>query len=466
MNFFETVYKTLKEHQAKTLIYWSNGTSTGKSLVEKISGIRSLLLRFGTKSTEEILIATPVGENLVSAILAVMAVGAIPVLPPAGSSSFKLVKLIWQRKIRRIVVNRTSFSLQMLAFFSSLKIIEVFNVKEGGPDFSIKTVLPHQSALISHTSGSTGKPKAIYRSHKVLLAQHETLKESFPPFEEQIDFPLFPNILLHNLCTGTVSVLPDIKKFNLQFLDPAKILLQIQQQTPHTITGNVYYFKKLLSYCQLHNIKIEAVEALGIGGSPVPEGLIQELKMYFIKTDIYIIYGSSEAEPIAIRKSEEEIGNYSDGYCVGSPAPGIEISFDITGAINISENETIEPGEIKVRGKHVATTGDWLRTGDWGYMKNNKLFLTARAGNETIKNGTQHYQIEHVLHNLQGVEKAAAIVYQDGFEIYYSGTAHSEIIEKALSENFPKVIFKKISLMKDLPTDNRHYSKILYEKLK
>ncbi|WP_207532791.1 AMP-binding protein [Desertivirga arenae] len=466
MNFFETIYTTLKNDQAKTFIYWTYGSSTGKSLLEKISGIKTLLSCSRTNSTHEVLIATQVGEDLISAILAAMSLGAIPVLPPAGNSPLQLLKLIRRRKIRRIIVSRASFSLRLAAFFTSFKIIELAKAKRGSVNFSLKTLLPHHIGLITHTSGSTGRPKAIYRSHKVLLAQHEVLKQCFPPFEAQVDFPLFPNILLHNLSSGTVSLLPEIKNFDLGLLEEGEIVQQLQKKRPHTLTGNVYYFKKLLKYFSTRKITINGVRALGIGGSPVPEILIKELKEFFPQTEIYIIYGSSEAEPIAIRRCEEAIKDLTYGYCVGNAAPGVEIEIDKTSSLLISDTETVHVGEIKVKGKHVATAGEWLKTGDWGYIKNDLLYLTARSGNERIHNGLQHYQIEQVLSNVDDVEMAAAIIVPDGVEVFYTGRAEETILREALTINFPGANIKKTSKIKNLPVDTRHRSKVLYEKLK
>ena len=70
--------------------------------------------------------------------------------------------------------------------------------------------MPNQPALIAHTSGSTGQPKQIVRTHAVLSAQHAVLKAVFPPWPGQQDFPLFPNVLLHNLASGAASILPKV----------------------------------------------------------------------------------------------------------------------------------------------------------------------------------------------------------------------------------------------------------------
>lgn len=126
INFFNTVFQSLLINKEKELIVWplGNGTShyyTGDDIIEKIAAMRMALLRQHVNPLQSVLLAKPVSIDLVCALFALQAVGA----------------------------------------------------------------------LVSYSSGSTGNAKAVYRSHKVLLAQHEVLKEVFPSWPGQIDSPLF-----------------------------------------------------------------------------------------------------------------------------------------------------------------------------------------------------------------------------------------------------------------------------------
>ncbi|HEX8503842.1 MAG TPA: AMP-binding protein [Hymenobacter sp.] len=136
-----------------------------------------------------------------------------------------------------------------------------------------------QAALISHSSGSTGTPKEVTRSHRILLAQHEVLKQVFPPWAGQRDFHLFPNALLHNLSVAIVSVLPQVPWSNIPQLNPEVVVRQIAHEEVQTLTGNVFYLQRLLPALRAWPGGFPTVAGVGVGGSPVPKGLLQGLQL-------------------------------------------------------------------------------------------------------------------------------------------------------------------------------------------
>lgn len=470
MNFYSNIHFVLKTYPDRELIIWpdeKHPISTGKSILQKVNSIAGKLKAAKVQMGEEVLIAVPVSPELISGILAIMAIGAVPVLPPAAIKLNGIYNLVKTRKIKFVLIEKLPIALKFSALLLGIKVISTANTSHS--DFLAKpeNVDPDQAALISHSSGSTGNSKAIKRSHTVLLAQHQVLNQVFPPLDSQNDFPLFPNVLLHNLCNGTLSILPQIAGFKLKNLNAEVIFKQLLTLPITTLTGNVFYFQKILEYAKKHNIYLNGVKALGIGGSPVPEYLAYELKTVFQNADIFIIYGSSEAEPIAIRKIDSEKQDPANGYCVGEIVSAIAIQINSIGNLNFKNGGAIPVGEIEVKGPHVAVenTNKWLKTGDFGYIYDQKLFLTGRKGNETIYKGVQHYQIEHVLQHTKNVDMAAAIVSTEGFQIFVKGTITETQVRTVLENEFPSNIFNKINLVDKIATDDRHLSKILYNML-
>jgi acyl-CoA synthetase (AMP-forming)/AMP-acid ligase II len=170
----------------------------------------------------------PVGTGLIFSLLAVMASGAVPVLPPAARPS-NLLRIIRKEKIRVVFTGKNlPFPIRWLAKALGLSLVNMNEMtNSSGAWLPPQQVPPDQPALITHSSGSTGSSKVIYRSHCVLTAQHLALKTAFPPRPEQHDFPLFPNILLHNLAVGTATVFPDLPGFSVLRMAPARIVGQI-----------------------------------------------------------------------------------------------------------------------------------------------------------------------------------------------------------------------------------------------
>ncbi|XWW44074.1 acyl--CoA ligase [Fibrella sp. USSR17] len=473
-NFFGCLYDKLLENAAQELIVWpeAGGSArayTGAAILERVSVIRHELTERGIHPGQSVMLAMPVSFDLICSLLAIMAQGAVPVLPPANASRFDLVSLLKQTGIRGVMVQKApGLLLAGLARLLRLQLVPVAPLKVwSGTYLPPQLVDPEQPALISHSSGSTGKPKAIRRSHRVLTAQHYALSASFPPWVGQRDFPLFPNILLHNLAVGTVSVLPDLPGFSLARMNPARIVAQLVRQQVHTLTGNVYYFQHLLRYLNDHPAQITHVRAVGIGGSPVPDTLIHSLQPYFPAADLFVIYGSSEAEPIAVRNTRQQSVTPRSGYPVGTVHPAIQVTIRPEGLLTLPNGTSYIVGEIQVRGDHVASNGnDWLATGDFGYIdKTDQLILTGRRGNERIHQGVQHYQIEHMLSAVTGVERVAARSGENDFTIYVQGTATEAAIRYVLDQHFPAGICPTIQFRAELPVDARHLSKIRYKQL-
>lgn len=477
-NYYELIHDQLSRHADSELVIWpdedrakpASTAYTGGAILDRVAAIRTELARRNVQPGQPVMLGMPVTFDLICSLLAIMAHGAIPVLPPAAASLRTLLLLLRHGNIRAILTHRKPAPpLSWLLRLAGITPVCTENSPDApGQWLPPQRVAPDQPALISHSSGSTGVAKSIRRSHRVLLAQHQALDEAFPFWPGQRDFPLFPNILLHNLALGTVSILPALPGFKLAALEPVRIVQQIVDQHVQTMTGNVYYYQSLLRYLQTHPQTFPDVRAVGIGGSPVPEGLVHLLKTHFVQATIYIIYGSSEAEPIAVRAVGPEPLNPRAGYTVGAIHPSLQVAIRPMGTLVFTDGTAQAVGEITVKGPHVTVADlDWLLTGDFGYLNDaDELVLTGRRGNERVHRGVQHYQVEHVLAHVAGVERVAALATERGFTVYIQGKAAETDLLIALSANFPEGLINHLYFRPTLPVDARHLSKIRYDQLR
>lgn len=254
-NFFQTIDQTLRANPEKELLVWHNSEKaavptrfTGQAILDRVSIIGQQLIRGDVKTGQKVLIGLPVGFDLICSMLAVMGLGAVPVLPPAAASERLLFTLIRHERIKVMITGQKLSNPQAWA----LKILKIEQIPTatlppaGAGWLMPRPVDPAQLALVSHSSGSTGKPKSIQRSHQVLSAQHHVLKNLFPAWPGQRDFPLFPNILLHNLAVGTTSILPNIPWPAFTNLEPATLVRQILNEQVNSLTGTVFTFGNCL----------------------------------------------------------------------------------------------------------------------------------------------------------------------------------------------------------------------------
>ena len=179
-----------------------------------------------------------------------------------------------------------------------------------------------------------------------------------------------------------------------------------------------------------------------------------------------MIYGATEVEPIALRpyvKGEDP----SWGYAVGTPVDCLD-GIEIRNPQPIRMGQRwVQAGEITVCGPHVLTTQHaWHATGDFGFIEDGQVFLTARSGNTEPCEGYQHYQIEHVLRLEEGIAQVAVHTKAEVLEVAYCGSIDTTKVRQYVELYFPAIARINVYKKKRIPLDTRHHSKILYNQIR
>jgi len=493
-NFAERLFSSLRAHPARAVLCWpaarpgaSATTLSGAELLGRVHAWQQALEFAGPLPPgAPVLLAQPGSPELVAALLAVLGLGAVPVLPPAGATARQLLALLRAERIGHVAT--TPGARRWLAGPGRLLGCRCVAATPAAsepaapaPTPLLRPVPPGQPALVSHSSGSaSGRPTAVRRSHEVLQQQHEALRQQFPPWAGQRDFPLFPNVILHNLAVGALSVVPDLAG-GLARLAPGRVLAQLAAERVQTLTGNVFYFNALLDELRRQPATFPAVRALGVGGSPVPEQLLAALRPWFPRATLHVIYGASEAEPIAVRAVAAEALDPRRGYCVGPPVAGLRVQLRQPAPVWLPAPTPPPPGgpapeptvagEILVAGPHVARpagAAEYLATGDYGYFDAaGQLWLVGRRGAAGLVRGVGHYQLEHYLRQLPGVDQVAARPLASGgqFELFVVGSRPAAEVRAAVAEAFGEGLLGPVRYRPRLPVDGRHLSKIRYDLL-
>lgn len=469
------------------------------------------LLELGLKPGDRILVMVPMSIALYEIMLACLKAGIIIVFidpwvgfkkirefalqtsPRAFISTMKGNILRWIPGILpsfefNITIGKSLFGL---GTYSLEELIE--NNSEECDIYEVEEDYP---ALITFTTGSTGIPKGVERSHGFLFLQHQILTEHLGTKREDIDLTMLPVFVLNSLANGSTSVLPAMDTRNVSRAEPALLAQQFKDMHITTSVASPIVFEKLVTHMASMEDNFPEVRALYTGGAPVSRELIISLKNIVPNGKVYILYGSTEAEPIASISAEEileetvpptEIGL---GLCVGLPDPNIEIGIIPASEENLDSLNLLpigETGEIAVCGPHVnkgyyknpiaeqqnkiklENGSVWHRTGDAGYVdKNGRLFLLGRISQRITREDKIYYplQIEPVINTLESVEKSAYFTVSNGLIVLaYTDngksvvTAENAIRKKIEELNLP---CDKIIRVKEIPMDPRHNSKINY----
>jgi acyl-CoA synthetase (AMP-forming)/AMP-acid ligase II len=357
---------------------------------------------------------------------------------------------------------------------------------------------PSAPALIRFTSGSTGAPKAAVRTHGFLVEQLRAIESNLHLQDGQIDLVTMPMFMLPNLAAGVTSIIPAADVRAPGRIDPAPLVRQIQERRVDRLTASPALFHRLADYCARHQITLDSLRRLDTGGAPVFPGLLDALRRLAPQAEIVAVYGSTEAEPIALLRHDDisdtdrQAMATGAGLLAGRPVPDLRVRLLRVGTppplatLTEPEFEALcappgQPGEIVVSGPHVHpgqaedAGGDptklrsgnviWHRTGDAGrFDDTGRLWLLGRtsARLEDARGVLYPFQLEAAVLTDGRVRHAALVAIKGRRVLVVQPTDPSS--PPPLPE-WVRSQVDEVRLMRRLPLDRRHNAKVDYVQL-
>jgi acyl-CoA synthetase (AMP-forming)/AMP-acid ligase II len=497
-------------------------------LAQQIKHYQALWHKKGWQTNDRIIVIIKPSTQLYAIALSLLALGMTPVFIDTGMGREKIKMAIEDANARAIISMKAllkwfwlippMWTLERLAIdekgfgFQSLAK-QLLTIKSPAPLAAIQTVTRSVSdhGLISFTSGSTGRPKGADRTHYSLIQQHLAIRSHWPDNESDIDCPCFPVMVLHNLSCGMTTVMPKVDLAQPAQVDGAQVIQQIEQYQITRISGAPAYIQGLVDYSIKHKKTNHSVTTLVVGGATVSIELAKGILVAFPNAYSRIVYGSTEAEPIAsidiadyLTQFEQNTGcsnGYNKGYLVGQPAEQVELLIANVSAQTVTEQSLLkqvvkigEVGEILVSGKHVLkqyvdnpkanadnkikrAANDkndhfpvWHRTGDTGFLDGTgQLWLTGRVKDTLVFKGgaIQPYPLEQAIDNLSGILRSALIHCNDALHLFVQTTEQSsQTLSDGLQNEIKSILAAagiddvQIAVIQTMPVDGRHNSKI------
>jgi len=365
-------------------------------------------------------------------------------------------------------------------------------------DDDVHPVDPDDPALVTFTSGSSGEPKGANRTHGFLLAQHRALAAEFSAREEDVDMPMFPVFALNNLASGVPSIVPAMDFRRVEKVDAGRVLRQMHTHGVTTCTASPPFFDRIAEHLAVHPDIKPRLRRLLTGGAPVSDAQLRTWRKALPDPELLVVYGSTEAEPVAHLTAEERLAAVNDlrpgtpGYCVGHPSERVKTKLIRIVDGPVDRPDELPPGEIGeliVTGDHVCrdyyrnpqavrdnkiTDPDgtvWHRMGDTGSFDTAGRFWIAGRVHSTIhrRGGLLHPQLveQAARGDDDRIRRIAAVGLDDRAVLVVETDAGEEMkqdIAKRLAAAGIEIdeIDEIVLTREPLPVDPRHNSKIDY----
>jgi len=471
------------------------------TLDERVDTVVSNFTKNGLRPGDKILVAVPLSIETYVVMLATLKAGMVVMFVDPGQPVSQIARILRKHPPAALVGTKSMHWLRYLLpelrkiprrFVVGKKAngaITICSDEYRGRAQPVIARSSADSAMLTFTSGTGGSPKAVVRTHGFLREQLAMLSRVAPAQNGDIDLVAMPMFVLFNLANAITSVIPAADMKRPGRADPRVILQQLLSEN-------------LANYCLNGGETITDLRVISTGGGPVGPTLMRRLAAVAPNATVKAVYGSTEAEPIAVIHNEqvslhdEAQMREGNGLLAGRPVRGCAVRILQAGseqALGPFSDEafanyclpTGSIGEIVVSGSHVLTSYEdpvatrknkirvqgtvWHRTGDAGYFDDSgRLWLVGRcAAALHDRHGTVYtFQVEYAVSAVRGVRRAALIARNNERVLVLETSGkefRTELVRTArcIADN----AIDRIITVRRIPVDSRHDAKIDYPAL-
>lgn len=436
------------------------------------NGVRAaaMLRRQGVAPGDAVAIMLPTGAEFFAAFVGALMAGAVPVpiYPPVRRATLgeylrRQAGILDNAGAAVLVVTAEAkpVSRFLMAQVASLRAVATPGELLGSSDGTeIVTRAPDDLALLQYTSGSTGNPKGVELTHANLLANIRAMGRALEVTGDDVFvswLPLYHDMGLIGAWLGSLYFgIPLVLMSPLAFIArPERWLLAI-----HRHRGSLSAAPNFAYDLCVDKIEDERIRDLDLscwrfscnGAEPVSARTLRRFNERFAAyglgpTTVNPVYGLAECSvgltfpplgrtPRILRVREKPFRERNLIEPLGADeSPGLEMvgcGFPLPGhEVRIADPADRELGERAVgrvqfrgpsatRGYHrnpeatrALRHGDWLDSGDYGFLDAGELFITGRAKDLIIRAGRNiyPYDLEQAVGELPGVRKGGVAVF-------------------------------------------------------
>ena len=491
-------------------------TITYRQLAERANLFARGLTEYGISPGTRAALMLPPGVDMFALVFALLQTGVVPVMVDPAIGLRNVTPCLAESGPQVYFGSGLTHALRVLFGWgrASLRLnLTLADVARAGAKSSApasQTIDPQAEAAIVYTSGSTGLPKGAIYTAANFSAQIEILSNALQLRGDEIDLPAFPLFAMIDCLLGVTAVIPDMRFPPPGKVNPALMVNAIQTRQVNTVFVSPAALARITHYgARTDGLRLDSLKKVITAGAPAPAE-IQEQFVSLMPADgeLFGVYGSTEALPVSIVSSREILGEtrylstQGMGVCVGRPVQGMNVQILPISDEALSTVEALPTGKIgeiavcgaAVTGKYVGREvsnrlakiipahGETIhRMGDLGYFDDRgRLWYCGRKSQRVITPaGTLFTEpVEGIFNAHPAVYRSALVAVQRAgeteawlwVELYPSASTmdknqlKSELFEMAKSHEITGTI-TNILFHPAFPTDVRHNSKIIREKL-
>ncbi|MDR2913334.1 MAG: AMP-binding protein [Tannerella sp.] len=419
------------------------------------------LRREGIGAGQYVLVFVPLSIELYTAMIGAWSIGAVPIFIDFSRGAKFVNDSI--RRLRPDMIICDPITGFVRNIYAQMRRIKMLKINQSDQPVDIVKLKAGHPAILTFTSGSTGIPKVAVRTHEFLVNQYNALTAYLDFDENHVDLGTLPVFTLANLASNMTTLLPD--KNYLSKINARRLSAKMDSERVTRAICSPALMERLLAYSSLPSLKCAY-----LGGGPVYPRLLEKIRK---SVDIRIVYGSTEAEPIAsvrwIDVSPEDRQKIAAGagLLVGDVVPEVACRISAEKEILVSGRTVLQgyldgigDKENKIRDGAVV----WHRTGDAGYIdEQGRLWLLGRVS-QAIHDGKgtlYPFCIECVLDAHFGIRGAILSHKGERIVVIEEGITNPDDVLNRLK---PFHIMSVIAIKK-IPMDKRHGAKIDYRRL-
>jgi len=500
------LYDNAKSFGDRIAFFEGNKKYTYKEIAQMTKYAQGVLSKAGVKKHSNIILLEPISVRMYVSLMAIWSLGAsVIVFDPTATADY-IEKCLTRVKPDFFIGCKKAFLLKLKLpalrkaehSFATDKLFSKKAFNDENIEYKSESTGEDLPALITFTSGSTGIPKVAVRTQNFLFTQYKIIDRTMSYSDGDIDIAVLPVFTIANIAKGIGTVIPHKSLSKITTKDPQKIIEQIQDFNITRITASPAIVGKLADYSARTGQISPTITKLNVGGGPIFPYMMQNVKTAFPNAKLLLVYGSTEAEPIAEVEYDKLMPEHFNSIANGAGLIGGYVIDDINCKViknasdkaigNITENEFAnmvldhEVGEIVVSGNHVLHgyldgIGDdenkfdvdnirWHRTGDLGYFDDNAmLWLMGRASAiiSDDRGVLYPFAVESAICTKFAIKHSTVTMYNEKRILVVECTkAQLPDLEKFKDEIGIDIVLQ----IDKMPMDIRHHSKVDYNILR